>query len=332
MQTRYLSTLSLALGGLSAFAQITLNDQQNVPVIGDVYAIHKAAYAAPPPAGAGVLFDYSTLSETGTGTWNCIDPSVYSNPAAFPTATRALTNGQDTMFLKVSNLGLERVGERQQILIYSVEVPFSDPSVDMGLPLQYQDVWNDNIAATSFDVGGTNSSRIGTIHGEADAWGTLQLPGGGAPVPVLRVTTYKQEVNTVGIITVTHHRHQTDYYGQFLHLPLVRVYSDSLTSSLGINSFNSGIEWLDASATAVGTVSAPNDVFLSPNPASQQVTVRAAGAVRLEVADAAGRIVASRSMMNGAAELDVEHLHAGIYVVSAFDRQGRASRNRLVVR
>lgn len=332
MLTRQLATLLATIGGLSAFAQVTLNDQQNVPVIGDVFPIHKAAYAAPPAAGAGVLFDYSTLAETGLGAWSCIDPSVYSNAAAFPTATRALTNGLDTIFLKVSNLGIERVGERQQILVYSVEVPLSDASVDMALPLQYQDVWNDNIAASNFDVGGTNSTRIGSIHGEADAWGSLQLPGGGAPVPVLRVTTYKQEVNTVGVITVTHHRHQTDYYGQFMHLPLLRVYADSLTSSLGINSFNSGIEWLDPSVTAVEQASAPNNMFLAPNPATQVVNVRAAGAVRVEIADAAGRVVTTRALVNGAAEVDVQHLHAGVYLVSTFDRQGRASRSRLVVR
>lgn len=332
MHTRYASALLAASCGIAANAQITLNDPENVPQVGDLFPVHKAAYMAPPPAGEGVLFDYGALVETGTGEWACIDPSTYSNAAAFPTASRALANGADTLFYQVTSSGLERVGERQQIFLYSVEVPLSDASLDLKLPLAYQDSWNDNIAATSFDVGGTPSSRIGSIHGEADAWGTLQLPGGGAPVPVLRVTTYKQEVNSVGFVTVTHHRYETSYYGQFLHAPLLRVYADSLSSTLGVSSNTSGIEWLDPSVTAVPDASPVSSMVLSPNPASSMVRVLAPGAVRMEMTDAAGRFVTSGPMRDDIAEVDLRGLQAGTYVVSTFDREGRPARQRLVVR
>lgn len=321
---------------LGASAQISLNDPDNVPVVGNSFPIHKAAFAAPPAGGANVDFDYSALVETGVGLWTCIDPSSYSNAAAFPTASRAMANGLDTVFYNVTANGMERVGERQTVLIYSVECPMSDAALDLQLPLSAGDSWNDNIAASNFDVGGSLADRTGSVHGEADAWGTVRIPGVIDPFPVLRVYTLKQEVNVVhsgppfGDITVTHKRHEWNYYGQWMRHPLVRVYSDSLTS-LFSNSYNSGIEWLDPSVTAVAEAGTLPTMDLYPNPTSGAVRISAPGAVRMEVMDAAGRTIAAQRLATSSSDFDTQGLPAGVYTVSTFDAKGRPSRQRLVV-
>ncbi len=325
--------LLLSLGAsLGAQAQISLNAVDNIPFVGDDFPYLTTTYAAPPAAGAGQVFDYSTLVQGASVTRTWIAPDEYSDPAAFPGATMVLAGPADTSFYNVTANGLERVGERQLILgIYDVEVPLSDPSLNLKLPLAYNETWNDNIAAT-FDLNGDPGSRTGTIFGHADAWGTILLPGGGAPIEVLRVFTFTQEVNSVnpGIpITVTHKRRQYDYYAQFLKTPLLRVYSDSLTSSIGINSNVNAIEWLSPAAVAVAELEAQTIGFnLFPNPAENTIQLESTSADRgisnITVADPTGRVVMQdrNVAFDQPHRMDVGSLAPGTYTITVFDAAG----------
>jgi Secretion system C-terminal sorting domain len=339
MNIRYASFLLATSICFGASAQVSLSATNNVPAIGSIFAYHQALYAPPPAAGAGVLFDYSTLSWWGNyyGVW--ITPSDYSNPAAFPTATMAFTKPADTAFYAVTANGLERVGERQLILgLVDVEVPYSDASLDLKLPLSYLANWNDNVAAT-FTTSGNPATRSGTIHGEADAWGTMTLPGGGAPISVIRVYTYVQEINNVNPgfpITVTHKRHQYDYYANFLKTPLLRVYSDSLLSSL-TNSYDSGIEWLQEGDVGIAQAAqSSTSMGLFPNPATNTVTlslsVPASNGATLIMRDALGQEVRRERLGANVwrQDLNVADLPIGTYSVSVMDARGIVGTSRFV--
>lgn len=343
MRKHYATLLITAAYGLGANAQITLTDPDDVPTIGAVHPTHTAAYAAPPAGGTGVLFDYSGLVQTGTGEWSWIDPAVYSNAAAFPSAELATTNGTDTIFYEVTANGMERVGERQIILFYDVEVPLTDPSLDLKLPLTYGGIWDDNIAASSFMADVYPADRTGTIHGEADGWGTLQLPGVISPIEVLRVNTYKQEVNIVhtgpplGDVTVTHKRREYNYYGKWLKQPILRVYTDSLTSILA-SSNSSGIEWIDADPVGLAELASSSSVAVYPNPVQDVATIafiNDGAAVQVEVMDAVGRVVHTQiglGVGNGlnTIRLTTQDWQPGCYTVCLRSDKGIIGTQRLV--
>ncbi len=342
MHIRYAS-LILAASTLSAFAQPTLNNVDNLPSIGQVFPYHVAAYAAPPASGVGMTYDYSGLVETGLSGWQWISPSVYSNPAAFPTATIAATNGTDTLFFNVTANGLERVGERQSVIGgFDAEVPFTDASLNLKLPLSVGQTWNDNIAA-NFMVDASPGTRSGTINGVADGSGLLTVPGGGPAVEVVRVYTYTQEVNTItqvpvfGTVTVIHKRAQYDYYAQFMKTPLVRVYTDSLSSSIGVTENTSAIEWLDTAFVGMIEQEEAADLQVYPNPAQDQVNVRstepATGRMTLVLRDATGRIVLSQRAIPGVQVqvLDLGAIAPGAYLLSLMEN-GNVVRSARVVR
>ncbi|MBK9759781.1 MAG: T9SS type A sorting domain-containing protein [Flavobacteriales bacterium] len=305
MLERYTAFFLTAATAMAAQAQITLSDPNNVPLAGSAYPTIKAAYAPVPAGGIGVTFDYSGLISTGTSSVNWIAPDEYSNPSAFPLATIASASPIDTLFYQVTSNGLERVGERQTIVAFDVEVPFSDPSLTLKLPITFGGTWNDNIAA-NYMVNGNAGTRTGNIFGQADASGLLQLPGGGSPIEVLRIFTYTQEVNNInpGIpITVTHIRREYGYYAAFSKTPVLRVFADTLNASIGGNTFTSGIEWLDPSVVGLLESTAVNaNMALSPNPVNSEAMLNFTSvdgsAARMELIDATGRIVLSENMLN----------------------------------
>jgi hypothetical protein len=319
-----------------------LTSTNNLPSIGQVFPYHKAAYAAPPAAGTGMTYDYSGLVETGLAGWQWISPSVYSNPAAFPTATIAATNGTDTLFFNVTANGLERVGERQSIVGFDAEVPFTDASLNMKLPLSFGQTWNDNIAG-NFMVDTSPGVRSGTISGNADGSGMLTIPGGEPAAEVVRVYTYTQEVNTLtqvpifGTVTVIHKRAQYDYYAQFMKTPIVRVYTDSLSSSIGLTQNTSAIEWLDAGFVGMAEKTQRADLQVFPNPAAENVSVRytdrVTGTMTLELRDATGRMVLSQRAIPGVNQqvIDLGVIAPGAYLL-ALTESGKVIRSVRVVR
>ena len=305
MSLRYTVLFVTVATVLTSQAQITLTEANNVPLVANPYPTLKAAYAPVPAGGLGVAFDYSGLISTGTSSVQWIAPSEYSNPSAFPLATIAAASPIDTFFYQVTSSGLERVGERQTIVAFDVEVPFSDPSLTLKLPITFGGTWNDNIAA-SYTVSGNPGTRTGNIYGQADASGLLQLPGGGSPIEVLRIFTYTQEVNNInpGIpITVTHIRREYGYYATFSKTPVLRVFADTLNASIGGNTYSSGIEWLDPSVVGLAEATMINaDMALSPNPVNSEAVLSFTSvdgsAVRMELIDATGRIVLSENIPN----------------------------------
>lgn len=344
MEKRYAALLPALIGTMLATAQgIDLNAGTNLPVIGGSFTYHTAPYAAPPAGGQGVNFDHSTVAATGSVTWNWFSPSVYSNAAAFPTATIAGGNGADTMFYRTTAQGFERVGERQNLLgTYNVELALTDGPLMLKLPLTYGDTWTDAISS-NFSIEGGTGVRTGTITGTADGYGWLLLPTG-EPIPVLRVYTYLQETNNVSNvlpfpITITHKRHEHAYYGMWLGSPVLRVISDSLTSSVGVNQFTSSTEWLGEEALSVAMPGTGDRSFeLFPNPATQQVDIlfqQSGRSDRLTVFDATGALVLTRQAgrMGDAQRLvlDVSAWSPGVYTVMVDQEHGGRSVKRLVV-
>lgn len=321
---RYTIPFLLACNAAPLAAQ-TLTAVENLPPVNATYAYRKAAYSDPEAPGAAQLIDRTGLVQTGTATIGWVSPTVYSDPSAFPTASIASISGADTIFYRLNGNAWERVGERQIIFAFDVEIPLSDPSINLDLPLSFGDTWNDNITG-SFLIDASPGTRTGTISGSVDASGSLLLPGID-PVDVVRVNTYTQEVNVFtevpvfGTVTVVHKRRQYDYYGQFMKTPLMRVYTDSLVSSIGLNIVDSAILYLEPSMVGMLEAQAGGETLrVFPDPATDELNIPATGLAAgtiLRIMDASGRLVRTERLgMTGAIRpLDVAGLAPGLYTL-----------------
>ncbi|MFT3885208.1 MAG: T9SS type A sorting domain-containing protein [Flavobacteriales bacterium] len=343
MQARYTSFILSAAIAQAAFAQSpALSVAANMPSAGQDVQVWRLPTATPTPAGGqGGTHDFSALTGGQPASYKWLAASTLPSPHA--PATLALTDGgSDTVYYR-NNGGLERVAERQALVgQYIVDANYSDGPLELKMPLAYGDTWNDAISAT-FQVDGNSAVRTGTISGEADASGWVTLPGGGAPIEVLRVRTYVNEniVVTVSIltITITHKRHVDSYYGAWSKFPVFRTYADSLWSSLG-NQFFAGTEWLQQTSLGVAST-APVDlgVGLAPNPANGPVDLSwtADGSpTTLEVFSTTGALVLKRDLGtrgSGAqrTRIDTDGWMPGLYLVRLRDA-GRSVVKRLTVR
>jgi hypothetical protein len=336
------SALALA-GTLMASAQITLVDPGNVPVVGSSFQVKVGPWVAAGAGGEGQTYDFSAMEDTATNTYSWLAPSASPNAAMFPNATLMLVNnGPDTIFYQNIAGGLERVGESQLVSFigqnYQVSAAYTDGILELNLPLGYNGSWTDADAA-SYAVNGNAASRSGMITGNANAYGTILIPGAADPIEVLRVTTHLEETNNLGFIAISHKRDVVSYFQLWGKFPVVRTVSDSVTSS-GISQVSRFAEWLDPSALGIATVDA--DAFglhVRPNPVGTVAEIAfdggRHGALAMDVVDARGAVVLHRAV-DGKGSDQVERFNvgdwkAGVYQVVLSAADGTRSTRRLVV-
>jgi len=320
---------------LAAQAQPNLTAGNDVPLNGDQFAVrNNSTFLSPGPAGANVQFNYWDMLENGGGLQNIrwFNASVSPNSSLVPSATLLSTDGgADTLYWAVTANGLEQVGARSAL--YNATINYTDPLLELKLPCTYQTSWTDNHSA-SYSVSGFPVSRVGTITGIADAYGILQLPNNFFH-NVLRVKLRRSITDAAAIVTTLRKETVYNYYEEGGRYPRLHLRIDSVQINGGAWAVTRRAEW-QGNAYAVGLDENLTDaeVFTAyPNPATNAFTVSApytAGS-RLEIADAAGRVVRSVNLVGERPTIGVEQLPAGIYHLSLISATGHRREQRLVV-
>jgi hypothetical protein len=200
---------------------------------------------------------------------------------------------------------------------------YSDPVKELAYPCTYGTTWTDNGSA-GFTIPPYNVVRTVSLSGEADGYGTLQLPSGSYS-DVLRVSVRK-ETNDQSILTVERITNTTYFFKDNVRYPILKLVTDSARIGGGNWAVTFANEWMYGQGI-VGVEEAADAVFTCyPNPASELVMLPVAvkGAARCDVYDAAGRVVLSERLTatNLAHQLPVNGLPAGLYTARITDADG----------
>lgn len=312
---------SIALGtGLAASAQITLNEADNAPVPGGLFPISAStADSITPVSGANVTFGCWMLLEASNRDISHLDVAVTTTSTLIPAAEVISTDGgNDSLFWSSDATGLFLEGERNLATF-----AYSDPIKELAYPCTYGTTWTDNGAA-SFTIPPYNVVRAVSVSGNADGYGTLELPSG--PISdVLRVSVRK-ESNDQSIFSLQRITNTTYFFEANVHYPILKLVTDSASIAGGAWAVTFTNEWMYGQGI-IGLEEAEEAVFTCyPNPVAELLVlpVPVKGAARCDVHDAAGRVVLSAQLnaANGAHQLPVSGLPIGLYTARITDADG----------
>jgi hypothetical protein len=327
MMYRYASAFALLTSG-AAMAQVSLSVGNHVPVVGQTVALRTAAtYTSNGPAGAGVTYNHWDLFPASTGNRNFYYAAATST---MPSASLASTDGgSDTTFWSLTSNGLTVVGLRGSL---EGVLTYTDPIVELKLPLSYGQSWTD-VGTASFAVSGIPVTRIVSLAGSADAYGTLNLPGA-AGQSVLRVKVRRQTNDNSAFLSLNRISNITYFYAAASAHPMLKLVEDSISSGTGAWNVTRALEYI-GDATAVGLQEiGPDEVLFTayPNPAGNSVNIRMDGPADLiQLIDAKGALVRSVNTTSDRVVLDLNGVEAGHYLVRAFHRGAAVETRPLVV-
>lgn len=335
MHLRYALPAMGAFFGLAAQAQPTLTAANDIPLDGMQFSVHSVEdFTSIGGGGVNVTWQYWNMlvPNTGNRDYRWFNASVTPSAALVPSASLLSTDGgTDTTFWDVDTDGLVQVGSRTNLT--GGVINYTDPFTELKLPCTYLTSWTDQHAA-SYSVSGFPVTRTGTITGIADAYGQLQLPSNYMH-DVLRVKVRRQITDATAIVTTVRIETVNYYYEAMARYPRLKLQVDSVQINGGAWAVTKRAEWTgEGFVVGLPEDFSDEDVFTAyPNPTDGPLTIEVADGIgaRVEIADAAGRIVEGFTLSSDRAMIGTAHLRAGAYLVSVTARNGDRRVQRVAV-
>lgn len=315
----------------ASFSQAQMT-QANEPAIGansTLFVVDSFATNYSGTTGAGVTWDYSTITGYGGNTSDVemLDPSTDPNSSNFSGATKLLSVGTIKQFYTST------ASERTSQGFYYTEATLGDVAVtyenDPGILCTYPfaqggatstDNYSGNISF-SFNGLPINESVTGTIEAQIDGEGTLMFPGGNNVSGVIRYHSEENAATTLPIVgAVDVVKNQYEYYDYASsNLPIFIHLSISISPQGGgpaITETSLVLSKYDGPAASVNELE-QFDFTVAPNPAQDQIKVFGEfdANATAQLLDASGRVMETLNVSNGQT-IDISNLNSGMYLLT----------------
>lgn len=310
--------LVFAIPGTPALAQPVLDAGALSYLPGETFIEQICPWVDEGPAGAGQVWDFSSLSPTASFSSNWIAP-LATMQADYPTATVAYNAQSFFGIYEASGTAFRYLGHSEGITLTSSIL--LDPADEIRYPFAFGDSYTDTFSGWSFfpDGNGQQDSSVvsGTLFVAADAHGELVLPWGVVP-EVIRLHKVRITPSASGTVTETEYR----FYEPGMHHPWLRTFRRTNSNSTTVTQSARYVVPLGSSIRMEEGTRAP---WIAPNPTAGIFTVRAEGiapGTQINVFDMRGRtVLAMTASMNGTVQLDASRLEDGLYTLS-FNAEG----------
>ncbi|MDQ3102200.1 MAG: hypothetical protein M3R08_12490, partial [Bacteroidota bacterium] len=279
MKVQYIALLGLLPSAV--FAQgPTLDNANNTPAIGSTFTVSRHnQYVEPGTSGSSQAWNFSNLTANEVVTYEILEVADLINADDFPEATHLITDGNDTLIYKIDGSGWELVGDDVTFNISplpatDVQTQYTDGVMHLEYPTAFGNSWNDPVLGT-YDFDGTIITRSGTIQGNVDGHGTLDLADA-YQENILRVYTRQQTSESGTGISGTRRIHTHSFYAEWLKFPLIKFIADSITITIPIGAANNTgrVEWLDTLSIGVIESIEQGEAFgLWPTPARDVLNI-----------------------------------------------------------
>ncbi|MFC6268577.1 T9SS type A sorting domain-containing protein [Frigoriflavimonas asaccharolytica] len=303
----------------SSFAQTTLTDAANKPVVGNSYAANAVTGTVDNSAtGASATFSNPTVTSGAATTTTFVSPTA-AEITTFPGSNLKQDDGSGTVLL------FKSTANKLEITGLTNSTATLNFAANNGTYLQFPTAFNYNVtdnAQGTFTSTAASGLFKGTIVGTSGASGTL-IVGGRTFTNVLRVKivqTYNLHGPTdtffifpIGTLTTTSYL----YYDNLRKFPLLTDTTGTAVIALaGINQTDNFAIAQDIVFLGNQEVNAKNSIFMYPNPAEDIVNFEGLSKnqklVKIYTAD--GRLVLQDKIENN--QLNVSKLSSGNYFIT----------------
>lgn len=156
------------------FAQVVLTAEKHLPVAGDdnIFVEYEMPLVTVP--GRNQIWDFSALNTTGNIRFSNFNQGENNLLNEFNIRDAlVVTQGGDNYYHQISKDNYSLAGFRNEDFI----IYYNKPIVRLKYPFAYTDIYESDFTAKAISKNGTETEITGNYKIEADAYGTVILPG-----------------------------------------------------------------------------------------------------------------------------------------------------------
>ncbi|MBN1597184.1 MAG: T9SS type A sorting domain-containing protein [Bacteroidales bacterium] len=288
-----LSIVSCAIMSLG-FSQTMIKKNVHALQIGENNPMSICSYADPGNGGVDITWDFSSLEFSHAFTGYINNPVLTEQGASFQDANIELSEFDSRFYFNLTETQIEQVGYSSASGNSKIE--YTSPFIKMKYPFAYGDSYSGVYIGEHFISGIKQSDIDGLYTIEADAYGTLILPGNTVYENTLRIRTEKNYENRFATIAQNVSIITYRWYNMTHRYPLL-VLTEIITQT-GDNEYvkqqaaynNNAVNFIDEIFA--------DEFVLFPNPVTSgnlilQFDALNAGILQLEIFDINGQLISS---------------------------------------
>ena len=281
----------IVLSGTICFSQTVITYETHALLNGIDNPMSYCGYLEPGNAGQNITWDFSTLQFEKSFTGFLKNAQLTENGSAFPKANTELAEFSSRFYFNVNENQIEQYGYSS--VDGRSRIYYETPFIKMKYPFAYGDIFTGSFTGSYHYDNLLAGSINGSYSVEADAFGTLILPGNKEFESTLRIKTTKQYETVFSSTTQEVEIVTYRWYNQSHRYPLLvlTTYKTTVGENVSVN-YQAAYH-----NTAVNDI-APlltESIRLFPNPASSALTLElhslTAGTLKFEIIDATGRSI-----------------------------------------
>ncbi len=211
-------------------AQFLMKSNSHILRAGDEHYFNIAQNVDPGLSGASVSWNFSQLEDKSTLTSYMYSAYSTPNSADIPEANTVLEEYDTKFYFKVSDGIIEQYGT---VTKNNTITKYDKPFVKMIFPFNYGDQYSGEFSGSIEGNNNYKANFTGTFSLEADAYGTLILPGGITYHNVFRIKTIKEQCynnKACNCATISY-----KWYSENVRYPLLTIIQSQ--NSKGIKTF-----------------------------------------------------------------------------------------------
>lgn len=302
--------LCLSLFAFTVQAQFLMKSNTHLLRTGDEHHFIIANNANPGLDGAGIVWDFSNLEKRSTLTSHMYSAYTTEKAQEIPEANSVLEEFDNKFYFKVSDGMIEQYGTVTKNTITKYDEPF----VKMVFPFNYGDQYSGSYSGVVEGQNNYQAVFTGTYTLDADAFGTLKLPGNIVYHDVIRIKTEKQQCynnQQCNCIVISY-----KWYSQDVRYPLLTIIQSK--TSQGIKTTRTAY-YANATNKSVDNNNKPLiseniQATVYPNPFKSEFkidyTITDDSDVMIEIYDNSGKRLSSISKRNQKAGVYTETINS----------------------
>ncbi len=171
-------------------AQFLMKSNTHILRAGDEHYFNITNNVGPGEGGDSKIWDFSKLENKSTLTSYMYSAFTTPNSNDIPEANAILEEYETKFYFKVTDNIIEQYGTVSK---NNTITKYDKPFVKMVFPFNYGDTYSGDFSGTIEGQNNYNASFSGTYQLDADAYGTLILPGNITHKNVIRIKTTKEQ-------------------------------------------------------------------------------------------------------------------------------------------
>lgn len=296
-----------------ANSQPTIQSTGINPIVGEAFTIYSCDWISEGNSGANETWDLSTMQTNSS-----YDLTIAAATGTTPNANIDNNYGGQSHMYQFNNTSGQLIYNQ---LSGSTMITFSDPMKMLEFPLTDVMGFTDDFAAT-FTSSGYGFTRIGTVEGISDGWGTLITPEG-TFTDVIRVKLTQIFTDTYSLGTIDYDVVSYIWYKSGYHAPIANV----VTMSTSVTAPNMYSEYMEVDNLGLSESNKDN-IKLYPNPAMDELNLKINNSENIkliQITDMNGNALININVgeIQSIGKINVSELTSGIYFVRVLGSNGQ---------